>query len=98
MAQFMIEVAIPAEPNAEFFSLIPAQRAHVEKLLKEGAVMSYSLSLDRSRLWITLVARNQREALELLRTFPLYEYFEPSIYPLMFHNSSIRSLLKVSLN
>ena len=98
MAQFMVEVAIPAEPNAEFFSLIPAQRAHIENLLKEGTVTSYSLSLDRSRLWITLVARNQREALELLRTFPLYEYFEPSIYPLMFHNSSIGSLLKVSLN
>lgn len=98
MAQFMIEVAVPAEPNTEFISLIPAQRAHIEKLLEEGTVMGYSLSLDRSKLWITLVARNRREALELLRTFPLYEYFEPSIYPLMFHNSPVRSLLKVSLN
>lgn len=98
MAQFMVEVAIPAEPNAEFISLIPAQRAHIEKLLEEGTVMGYSLSLDRSRLWITLTARNEREALQILKTFPLYEYFEVSMHPLMFHNSSIRSLLKVSLN
>jgi len=98
MAQFMIEVAIPAEPNAEFISLIPAQRAHIEKLLEQGTVMGYSLSLDRSKLWITMNARHEREALEILRTFPLYEYFELTMHPLMFHNSSIRSLLKVSLN
>ncbi|HCA78841.1 MAG TPA: hypothetical protein DEP53_03810 [Bacteroidetes bacterium] len=98
MAQFMIEVAIPAEPNTEFIALIPAQRAHIEKLLEQGTVMGYSLSLDRSKLWITLTARNEREALETLRTFPLYGYFELSMHPLMFHNSSIRPLLKVSLN
>jgi muconolactone delta-isomerase len=98
MAQFMIEAAIPSEPNAEFVARIPAQRAHIEKLLEQGTVMGYSLSLDRSRLWITLTARNEREAFETLKTFPLYEYFELSIYPLMFHNSSLRSILKVSLN
>jgi len=98
MAQFMIEVSIPAEPNAEFIALIPAQRAHIEKLLEQGTVRGYSLSLDRSRLWITLTARNEREAMTVLKTFPLYEYFELSMYPLMFHNSSVRSLLKVSLN
>ncbi len=98
MAQFMIDVSIPSEPNAEFFARIPAQRAHIEKLLEQGTVLGYSLSLDRSRLWITLAAPNERGALETLKTFPLYEYFRLSIHPLMFHNSSIRSLLKVSLN
>jgi hypothetical protein len=98
MAQFMIEVSIPAEPNAEFISLIRAQRAHIDKLLEQGTVMGYSLSLDRSRLWITLTARNELEALTILKTFPLYEFFELSVHALMFHNSSVRSLLKVSLN
>lgn len=98
MAQFMIDVSIPSEPDAEFFTLIPAQRAHIEKLLEQGTVTAYSLALDRSRLWIVLAARTSREASETLKTFPLYEYFKSSIYPLMFHNSSMRSLLKVSLN
>jgi len=98
MAQFMIDISIPPDPNAHFITLIPAQRAQVEKFLEEGKVTGYSLSLDRSRLWITMVAKNEREALEMLKTFPLYEYFEITIHPLMFHNSSIRSLLKVSLN
>jgi muconolactone delta-isomerase len=98
MAQYMVDISIPANPNAEFFSLIPAQRAHVERLLEQGTVMGYSLSLDRTRLWITLTARNEHEAMEILKAFPLYQHFTISVHPLMFHNTSIRTLLKVSLN
>jgi len=98
MAQYMIDILLPVEPNVEFFSLIPAQRTHIENLLERGTVMSYSLSLDRSRLWIYLNARNERDALDILKAFPLYQYFELSIHPLAFHNNTSRSLLKVSLN
>jgi hypothetical protein len=94
----MIDILLPVEPNVEFFSLIPAQRTHIENLLERGTVMSYSLSLDRSRLWIYLNARNERDALDILKAFPLYQYFELSIHPLAFHNNTSRSLLKVSLN
>ena len=98
MAQFMIDIQIPMNPDQEFFELIPMQRAHIDKLLEKGTVTGYSLSLDRSRLWITLNARNERDAVEILAAFPMFKYFEPTIYPLMFHNSSLMSILKVSLN
>ena len=98
MAQYMIDILLPVEPNVEFFSLIPAQRTHIENLLERGTVMSYSLSLDRSRLWIHLNARSERNALDIVKAFPLYRHFELSIHPLAFHNHASRSLLKVSLN
>jgi muconolactone delta-isomerase len=98
MAQFMIDIELPREPNAEFFALVPLQRNHIEKLLEEGVLMGYSLSLDRSRLWIVMNARTEREAVEILSGFPLFRYFEPTIYPLMFHNTSLMSLIKVSMN
>ena len=98
MAQFMIDIQIPTNPDQEFFELIPLQRTHIDKLLEQGTITGYSLSLDRSRLWITLNARTEREAVEILTAFPMFKYFEPTIYPLMFHNSSLMSILKVSLN
>jgi muconolactone delta-isomerase len=98
MAQFIIDIQIPMNPDEEFFALIPLQRAHIDKLLEQGTVMSYSLSLDRSRLWITMNARSEREAIEILSAFPMFKYFEPTMYPLMFHNNSLMSHLKVSLN
>jgi hypothetical protein len=98
MAQFMIDISLPTEPNMEFVALIPPQRAHIEKLLEQGTVMGYSLSLDRAKLWIVMNAHDEREAVETLATFPLFRYFEPTIYPLMFHNTSLMSLIKVSMN
>jgi len=98
MAQFMIDISLPMEPNTEFFALIPLQRAHIEKLLEQGVVMGYSLSLDRSKLWIAMNSHDEREAVEILSTFPLFHYFEPTIYPLMFHNTSLMSLIKISMN
>ncbi len=98
MAQFMVDIQLPSNPDAEFFSLIPSQKEHIDKLLEDGVVLGYSLSIDRSRLWVTLNARDEHEAVEILSAFPMFRYFEPSIYPLAFHNTSLISILKVSLN
>lgn len=98
MAQFMIDISLPTDPNAEFFALIPRQQSHIEKLLEQGVIMGYSLSLDRTKLWVALNAHNEHEAVEILSAFPLFKYFEPTIYPLMFHNTSLMSLIKVSMN
>ena len=98
MAQFIIDIHIPMDPDREFFELIPLQQAHILMLLEQGTVMSYSLSLDRSRLWVTMNARTERDVIEILTAFTMFKYFEPSIYPLMFHNTSLMSQLKVSLN
>jgi muconolactone delta-isomerase len=98
MAQFMVDIQLPTDPSDEFFALVPLQRAHIDKLLERGVVMGYSLSIDRLRLWIALNARNERDAVEILAAFPMFKFFEPTIHPLMFHNNSLMSLLKVSLN
>jgi len=98
MAQYMIDISLPTNPNMEFFALIPRQQDHIEKLLEQGVVMGYSLSLDRSKLWFAMNAHNKREAAEILSAFPLFQYFELTIYPLMFHNTSLMSLIKVSMN
>jgi muconolactone delta-isomerase len=98
MTQFMVDIKLPSNPDADFFSLIPSQRDHIDKLLERGVVLGYSLAIDRSRLWMTLNAQDQREAVEILTSFPMFSYFEPTIYPLAFHNTSLVSILKVSLN
>jgi len=98
MAQFMIDISLPTDPDAEFFASVPLQRAHIERLLDQGVVMGYSLSLDRSKLWIAMNAGDRNEAADILATFPLFKYFEPTIYPLMFHNTSMMSINRVSMN
>jgi muconolactone delta-isomerase len=98
MAQFMVDITLPRNPNAEFFALVPLQRAHTQKLLEEGIVMGYSLSLDRSKLWVAMNAENEHEAMKILAAFPLVNYFDLNIHPLAFHHTSLMSLIKVSMN
>jgi muconolactone delta-isomerase len=98
MSQHMVDISLPTDPDGEFYALIPHQRAHINELLAQGVVMEYSLSFDRSKLWIVLNARNEQDAIEILSAFPLFRYFEMTIYPLMFHNASVMALNRMSMN
>jgi hypothetical protein len=98
MAQHMIDISLPTDPDEKFYALVPHQRAHIDRLLEQGVVMGYSLSFDRSKLWIVLNARNERHATEILSAFPMFSYFETTIYPLMFHNTPAMAFNRVSMN
>lgn len=98
MNHYLATISLPMELTEEFLALIPAQRKHVNHLIEEGTVTGYSLAFDRSKLWITLVAETEQEASELLADFPLSKFFRTKIHPLLFHQGSRASLLKVSLN
>jgi len=98
MNQYLAAISLPTHLTEEFVALIPAQRKHVNQLIGDGTLTGYSLALDRSKLWVTMVAETAREAEEIVAAFPLWKFFEVEIYPLAFHQSSRAALLKVSLN
>jgi len=97
MIQYMIEMDLPIVMSEKFLSLIPKQRDQINKLLARGKVKSYTLSLDRSKLWIIAVAEDETKLVEMLDTLPLASYMIPEITELMFHNSQ-EQVLQFSLN
>lgn len=84
---FMIEFDLPDSPDEEFFSLVPRQRYIINNLMAEGKVKSYSLALDRSRLWVIAQADSEFEVMEMIADMPLSPYMTPSVSELMFHNT-----------
>jgi hypothetical protein len=94
----MISIHLPAELTPEFISLIPKQRKHIDKLMNEGKVLQYSLSMDRSQLWITLIAQSETKAMDIISTFPLVHFMKPEIFELAFHNSISNELPKLIMN
>ena len=93
----MIEFELPEVMDEEFMALIPQQRYVINQMLAEGTIKSYSLALDRSRLWVIMSAASEYEVLELVATFPLSDYMTPRLSELMFHNSA-DMLMQFSLN
>jgi hypothetical protein len=98
MDHYLVDIDLPEEPDDDFISLIPDQRARINQLLNEGIVTSYSLSIDRSKLWTTVVAESEKEVGEILAAFPLIDYMVYSIHKLAFHNSAQYHIPPISLN
>jgi hypothetical protein len=98
MDQYLVDIDFPEAPDDEFISLIPSQRAMINTHMQSGIVTSYSLSIDRSKLWVTIVAESEQEVGDILATFPLIGYMVYSIHKLAFHNTAQYSMPPLSLN
>jgi hypothetical protein len=93
----MVEFDLPAEFDEAFMALIPKQRYVINQMLAEGSVQNYSLSLDRSRLWVVMTAASEIELMEDIARMPLIDYMTPHVSRLMFHNSAM-DVMQFSLN
>ena len=98
MNEFMVDVNLNGAHSDEFMQLIPSQRSVVNDLMLEGKVTSYCVNIERSKLWITMVGKNEEEILDILAKFPLIHYMDCEVSPLLFHNSSQQIFSHISLN
>ena len=98
MNTYMISITMPKEFTEEFISLIPKQRALIDKLMDKGTILQYSLAIDRSHLWVILVADSEKKAANIISTFPLIHFMKPQIIELAFHNSVSNELPKLIMN
>ncbi len=98
MSQYMIDINLPASPTEEFFSLVPKQRAKINALMNEGAIASYTLSEDRTRLWVLVNAETESEVMDILYGFPMLKFMRFKIHSLMFHQMVSFRFPAISLN
>jgi muconolactone delta-isomerase len=98
MKHYMVEVYLPEMIDNNFINKIPMQRDKINELMQMGVILAYSLSMDRARLWITMLGENENTVEDTLQTFPLFEYFQYDIFELAFHNTIVHRLPELSLN
>lgn len=98
MPEFMIDVNLHDVNTDEFLQLIPSQRTIVNDMMFEGKISSYCVSADRSKLWITMVAKNEEEIIDYLAKFPLIDFMDCEISALLFYNSAFQTFSHISLN
>ncbi|MCU0417020.1 MAG: hypothetical protein MUE33_07525 [Cytophagaceae bacterium] len=98
MNHYLIDIDLPEQMDDDFIAMIPDQRLHINRLMQEGIITSYSLASDRSKLWTTVIADNEEEVGHILNTFPLISYFIYSIHELAFHNTAQYTMPPISLN
>ena len=84
----MIEITLPDTMTSEFIELIPSQRKFIDKMMKKGVIISYSLSFDRSKLWVVVLSNSISEVRNLVGSFPIFCYIKFKINNLLFHEAN----------
>ena len=64
MYEYLADIDLPVPFTDDFLSLVPRQRAMVNKLMNEGVISSYALSIESGKLWINIIAESEDEAIE----------------------------------
>ena len=95
--QYMVEFVVPTPLPDELFQMIPEQRKEVDNLFTSGHLLSYTLSMERNKLWAVFLAGSESELLSHIDQLPLSKYMEYNYYELMFHQS-LKLLPTMSLN
>jgi len=98
MKQYMINIKLPQTLTEEFVQLIPKQHSRINQLMDQGKIFTYSLSADRTRLWVIVKAKSEKEVMDLLSTFPLIGFMSPEITELAFYMSEPVGMPKLIFN
>jgi muconolactone delta-isomerase len=89
MSNFMIDIELPEKLGYDFIQFIPKQRAFISKMLEKGVIRNYSLSSDRSRLWVVVEVDSVEEVKNVVRSFPVFSFIKYKIHDLLFHEGNI---------
>jgi len=87
MTQYLVDIHLPGSITDEIASLIPFQRTRVNALMSEGTISDYSLSMDRSKLWVVVNAATEDDVRSVIASFPIFPFIQFTVHELMFHNS-----------
>ena len=94
----MVTLAFPAYLTNDFVALIPKQRAVIIRLLTRGKLASFSLNERRTQGWMIVNAKTAEDVEKIVRSFPLYDYFDFEIDELILHDTAFLGLPKVVMN
>lgn len=96
--QFMVDFTLPDILTEEFMSMIPYQRAAINRFFVEGKLVNYALSLENSKLWAIFSASSEIEVMDMISDLPLTGFMSVEISTLTFFNATEPEIPNFSMN
>jgi hypothetical protein len=85
--KYMVEFQIPFPFPIELEEMIPDQRLAVHDLFLEEKLLTYTLAMDRSKLWAIFLAEEESELLTYIDQLPMSMYLHYDYSEIMFHET-----------
>ena len=95
--QYMVSFDILYPMGEELVALIPEQRDAINKLFHQGVLLSYTLNLERTKLWAVLQIENESRLINIVDNLPMSRFMDYNYDELTFHNS-LHMIPSISLN
>lgn len=95
---FMVEFILPQHLDKTFLKRLASQRAIADELFNDNILVSYSLSLERKRVWMMLSCESEREVKQIVEMFPFSTKLEYDYCLIDFRITKPLDLPEFSLN
>jgi uncharacterized linocin/CFP29 family protein len=69
------QVTIKFKMDEEFGALVPAHRSYISRLIKQGIIDHYAVTMETQKVWITITAEDKAAVEKYLVKSPLYLYW-----------------------
>ena len=92
------QVTIQFTMNEEFAALVPVHRRYINRLIRQGVIDHYVVTMESQRVWITISADDKTEVEQYLSGSPLYKYWTYEIDELFLVDGLHYRLPVVQLN
>jgi hypothetical protein len=92
------QVTIQFEMNDEFATLVPPHRTYINRLIEEGVIDHYVVTMETQRVWITFSAEDKASVIKHLSKSPLFKFWKYEIDELFMVDGLHYRLPVVQLN
>ncbi|MBS1600734.1 MAG: hypothetical protein JST75_21115 [Bacteroidetes bacterium] len=92
------QVSIHFTMDDEFMTLVPAHRTYINKLIEDGVIDQYVVSMESQQVWITFTAEDKIAVDRYLSKSPIYRYWTYDIDELFLFDGQHYRLPAVKLN
>ena len=69
------QVTILFDMNDEFAALVPSHRTYINRLIEQGVIDHYVVTMETQRVWITFSAEDKAAVEKYLSKSPLYKFW-----------------------
>ena len=81
--QYLVNVSFVPVQQEAIAALMPAEQAHVRKLLDQGVFGALHIAADRSHIWVAVNGESEEDVRQTMSELPLYPYMQLEYTPLL---------------
>lgn len=89
MKKFLCTFSLPKLLEESFWEQIPSHRQHINTLMSEETIVTYSVNHNRSKGWVVINANSETHAQNIIEKFPIRRFINYQIDELFIFDSMI---------